>query len=464
MSGQPLATVVLGRAAADTLFADTPEPVRQRATYLVADVLATMVSACGRDDVARARTAFPAGTGDATVVGWAEGADPGSAALLNGLTGAAEQLQDGHRLGRGHPASHVVPAVMAVAEATGATGPDLLSAVIAGYEVGVRVGMAMGGTPDGVHDLATWGTIGAAAGVAHLLSAASAPVVAAAIELAATAPVLPDAAAAFGGSTGQHAFLGLGAHLGVVWGSLAVGGLRAPPGTLERHFGARVGRSFDPSVISGSVTAEGRWCRYEILEGYVKRHPTCAHLHGVNDAVEDIIARLTSGPDDVRSVLVETYGAAAIFDEPYPANDLAARFSIPYTVAVALVSGRLDNSSFAPPWIDSEAVRDLARRVEVRHRPDLDGGYPGGRPAVVTVDRSHGGPVRAEVSVPRGDGPGALGDADVVAKPGRLLARRVSAPRSEAVLTAVAGLAKGEVAPLTEALRALADEIGTGPG
>ncbi|MGH3230803.1 MAG: MmgE/PrpD family protein [Streptosporangiaceae bacterium] len=460
MSGHPSAATVLGRAAGETTFTDAPGPVRDRILYLVADVLATVVAACGRGDVARVRSGFPAGRGDATVVGRAEGADPGAAALLNGMAVAAEQLQDGHRLARGHPAAHVVPAVLAVAEASGGSGHAMLSAVLAGYEVGVRVGMAMGGTPDGVHDIATWGTVGAAAGVAHLLSGGSAPVIAAAVDLAAAIPVLPDAATVFGGSTGQHAFLGLGTHLGVVWGSLAAGGLQVPEGTLERHFGPLAGRSFDPSVIAGSVTPEGRWRQHAVLEGYVKRHPTCAHLHGANDAVEDVIARWHGDPRDIASVVVETYAGAAAFDDPGPANDLAARFSIPYTVAVALVRGRLDDDSFDRRWLDDGAVRDLAHRVEVRHRHDLDGGYPDGRPAIVTVHLRSGERVRAAASAPRGDGPGALDDAVVAGKPRRLLARRVSAPRAAAVLAAVDGLAAGGVAPLTRALRALSGDAG----
>jgi 2-methylcitrate dehydratase PrpD len=62
------------------------------------------------------------------------GADPATAALLNGTPLAAEQLQDGHRLGRGHPGAHVVPAVLAVAESCEASGSALLSALLVGYE------------------------------------------------------------------------------------------------------------------------------------------------------------------------------------------------------------------------------------------------------------------------------------------------------------------------------------------
>jgi hypothetical protein len=65
-----------------------------------------------------------------------------------------------------------------------------------------------------VHDIATWGTIGAAAGVAHLLSDGSCETIGGAIDLASSAPLLPDAATVFNGATAQHTFLGLGARLG----------------------------------------------------------------------------------------------------------------------------------------------------------------------------------------------------------------------------------------------------------
>lgn len=453
MTGRSSTTAVLGRAAGLTCFESSPVVVKDRVIFLVADVLATMVSASRRDEIVQARSAFFTGKGPCTMVGSPGNTDPATAALLNGLTAAAEQLQDGHRLARGHPASHVVPAVLAVAEMIGATGEAMLSAVLAGYEVGVRVGVAMGGTLDGVHDIATWGTIGAAAGVAHLLSDGSCETISAAIDLASSAPLLPDAATVFSGATAQHAFLGLGAHLGVVWGSLAVGGLRAPAGTLDDHFGKWIGRSFSPSLIVDAVNAEGRWSEYAVLDGYVKRHPTCAHLHGVNDAVENLCSQWNVTWDLIDSVLVETYAGAAAFDNAEPVNDLAARFSVPYTVAVALVSGHLGNASFEPPWLADERVRSLAKMVEVRHCPELDAYYPAGRPAAVTVVLRSGESLRVEAFVPRGDGANALDDADVIAKPRGLLALRVSERWADELLKAVSELPGTSVVPLTTALR-----------
>jgi len=457
MSPQPSAAGALARVAAQLRFETVPEPVQGRVVFLVSDVLTSIVSACRRLEIVRARDALSGGSGSCTVIGSHYRAGSAMASFLNGLSGAAEQFQDGHRMGRGHPVSHVVPAVLAVAEENESTGEQMLSAVLAGYEVGVRIGIAMGGTPEGVHDIATWGTIGAAVGVAHLLSDGSADTIAAAIELASSVPLLANAACVFDGATAQHAFLGMGAHHGVLWGSLAVGGLRAPVGTLEGHFAKWSGRSFEPSVFQGVLDGQEHLIHYEVLGGYIKRHPTCAHMHGVNDAMEDLLQEWTGTCDEIESVVVETYGAAAVFDNVKPENDLAARFSIPYTVAVALVSGRLDNSSFDARWFEDERVRRMAQRVEVRHSHELDHHYPAGRPARVTIRCQGGATLYAETFTPRGDGVDALDDTEVTSKSRRLLDARVSERRGDELLAAVWTLPSSGVVALSSALQQVFD-------
>ena len=171
---------VLGRAVASTRWEDAPPAVRDRVVDLVADTVAVAALGSARSElralVARLRRR-PGGS--AAVPGSARGWPASTAAFLAGCAVAADQLQDGHRPARGHPASHVATAVLAVAQEVGASGAEVLSAVLAGYEAGVRVGRAMGGTPAGVHDIGTWGELAAAAGVARLLApgdaAAAAP-------------------------------------------------------------------------------------------------------------------------------------------------------------------------------------------------------------------------------------------------------------------------------------------------
>jgi 2-methylcitrate dehydratase PrpD len=346
----------------------------------------------------------------------------------------------------------VVPAVLAAAEAASTSGSDTLAAILAGYEIGVRVGEAMGGTPAGVHDIGTWGTIGAAAGVAHVVSGAQPEAVAAAIDLAAAVPGRFDAHTVFAGADGQHLLLGLAAQSAVVIGTSAAAGLRAPAGTLECYFLPSMGADPDAERLVDDLDGSA-WGRYRILAGYVKRHPTCAHLHGVNDAVEDLLVGGRFDPATVEKVVVRTYTAAASFDEPDPSGDLAARFSIPYTVAVALVSGILDTSSFSPRWLADRAVRDLAARVEVRADPTLDSRYPSGRPAVVTVFKADGTAAEARADRPRGDGADAIDDPGVAAKPLGLLTEAVGAQQAGTFLDAVSSLEAGDAARFGSVLR-----------
>ena len=448
------AAALLGQAAAATTADTTPSELKARARFLVADVLACAVSAWNRPELAALREALVTGDGPASVIGRREGTTPALAALVNALPVAAEQLQDGHREARGHPASHVVPAVLAAAESCGADGEDLVAAVLAGCETGILIGSAMGGTPDGVHDIGTWGTVGAAAGVAHVLSGGAADAVAAAIDLAAATPTRPDAATVFSGATAQHLLLSLSVQTAVVAGAAAVAGLRAPDGTLERHFLPTVGRQVDAAVLERG-TSEGRWARYRLADGYVKRHPTCAHLHGVDDAVEDLLALGPLDPADVETITVRTYAAAAGFADPAPVNDLAARFSIPCSVAAAIADGSSRPDRFRPEVLADPLVTSLARRVRVVHDPALDAGYPAGRPAVVTVTMTGGEARKAHAGRPRGDGPGALADPAVAAKPRRLLTAAVGATAADSLLAAVDGLGERGIAPLSAVLRRL---------
>ncbi|MGH3281235.1 MAG: hypothetical protein ACRDNW_19170, partial [Trebonia sp.] len=275
-----------------------------------------------------------------------------------------------------------------------------------------------------------------------------------AIDLAAVAPTRPDAATVFRGATAQHLLLGLAVQVAVVAGTAAVAGLRAPDGTLERHFLPAVGRQPDAAVLEQGTTA-GRWTRSRLADGYVKRHPTCAHLHGVDDAVEDLLTAAPIDPAGVEAITVRTYAAAACFADPAPANDLAARFSIPCSVAAAIAGGSPRPDRFRPEVLADPLVASLARRVRVLHDPALDEGYPAGRPAVVTVTMTSGSPREARAERPRGDGPGALADPAVAAKPRQLLTAAVGAAAADSLLDAVEGLGERGIAPLSGVLRRL---------
>ena len=447
----------LASACAATSYAAAPAAVQGRLIDLVADTVAVTALGSSRPELRALveEAAVGAPEGSATVIGSPRGWSSGTAAFLNATAAAADQLQDGHRMARGHPASHVVPAVLALAEERDLPGNEVLSAVLAGYEVGTRIGRAMGGTPPGVHDIGTWGAVAVAAAVARLLRPSDVAASERAIGLAASAVQLSDAATIFGGRTGGHAFLGASVQLGTSLGQSAVAGLEPLEDSLQRHLAAVAARDWSPAPLEVGDT----WDDFEVLHGYLKSHPTCAHLHGVNDAVADLLAagRAAGDPlraDDVADVEVRTFAAAAAFDT-VAESELAARFSVPTSVAVALVHGSLDETTLTAETVRSPAVLALADRIRVVHDVSLDAGYPHGRPARVLVQRYDGTRLTAYAERPRGDDDQALPRDQSRTKPIRLLTAVFG--DATAVLDAIDALgADGSARDLGAALRAAA--------
>lgn len=430
----------LARAAAATCWSASPRDVRDRVVDLVADCVAVTALGSGRPELRRLVAAHERWTpsGAATVVGSPRGWPSATAAFLNACAGAADQLQEGHRLARGHPASHVVPAVLAISEERDASGEEVLSAVLAGYEAGVRVGRAMGGTPDGVHDIGTWGQVAVAMAVAHLLAPGDVDAAQRALDLSASAVLLTDARTVFAGTTGSHAFLGTSVQAGSALGMAAVAGLDAGPGSLERHLGTVAARAWRSEALGKGVGET--WTTHEVLGGYLKVHPTCAHLHGVNDAVADLLATGVGGVD-VRDVEVRVGAPATEFDA-VAEGELAARFSVPTSVAIALITGRLDETAMDDVTVRSPAVRALATRVSVVHDPALDVEGRAGRPARVRVVLRDGSVHETRADRPRGDADRALSRDVLAAKATRLLTHRF-AGAGEGVLAAAHALAAG---------------------
>lgn len=434
----------LAGTAAATSWPDAPVDVRARVVELVGDVLAVTALGSARAELVELTAAFAsAPVGAATAVGSARGWPATTAAFLNGCAVAADQLQDGHRPARGHPASHTVPAALAVAEENACAVGEFLSAVLAGYEVGTRIGRAMGGTPDGVHDIGTWGQVGASVAAARLVAPGDTDRMRCAIELSAAAVLLTDAGTVFTGRTGSHAFLGFSVQHGLTAGLAAAAGLRPAPGALERHLLPIAGRA--PSRIDPGFAA-GVWTRWEVMAGYVKAYPTCAHLHGVNEAVDMLLADGVDA-DRIDAVDIAVFAGATGFADVAD-SELAARFSIPTTVAIALRTGRLDESTVTTQQVTDEAVRDLAGRVRVTHDPALDAGYPHGRPARVTLTLADGTQRTAEVGRPRWDADRWPAPAELAAKRDRLLTARFGQDAAQPLIAWLS--APDEQAPIRE--------------
>jgi 2-methylcitrate dehydratase PrpD len=401
---------------------DVPDDCLDRATLVVADSLGAILGGSTAPYVAA--FAEQCEGGPATVLGTDRTAPATRAALANGGAGTVLELDEGHKYSAGHPAMHVLPAVLAVAEAegnggTGAgtdigtrtgtdTGTDgdrpagsdagrrLLASFVAGYEVGARVGVACVPLAPEYHMHGVWGTVGAAAGVARYRGY-DAGTTLEAMRIGANHALHTRFDAATEGATVRNTYAGMSAMNGVLAADQAAAGFTGLDDGLARHLDRLCGDGFDRDAVADALGE-----RWETARGYFKNHAACRYTHGALDALDAVDDRESLDPGAVRSVLVETYPAAARLTEPRPENDLEAKFSIPFAVATRLVTGSSAKASFADDALTDEAYA-LAARVSVTAADDLAARVPEARSTRVTVELADGRELVEEVRYPRGD-------------------------------------------------------------
>jgi 2-methylcitrate dehydratase PrpD len=180
----------------------------------------------------------------ATLLGHGGRVDPLLATFANATAGVALEVDEGNRLGGGHPAIHVVPAALAVAEDVGADGRRLLESIIAGYEICSRLGSATTPRPN-VHSHGTWGTIGTAVAVAKL-AALDAAGVKAVINLSASMSPANTWTTALEGVTIRNAYPGRSGLDGILAVDLHRAGFTGLPDAPSDVYGTILADSFEP--------------------------------------------------------------------------------------------------------------------------------------------------------------------------------------------------------------------------
>ena len=384
----------LGSFAAKLDLNSVPEPVRQATDLVVLDTVGVIVAGMRTDELRALLQQLDPPAGPARLLGAGRDAPVEPATLLTGTAACVLELDEGNKHARGHPAAHVLPVALAVGAAMDAGGEAVLTAFLVGHEVTARFGRAVRLNP-GVHPHGHYGATGAAAAAARLLGL-DAGGIAAAIDAAAGLALAPPFESALAGSFVRNTWLGVAGVHGLLGAQLAAAGLATVDGTATASLGGILG-SLDPGPLTERLGE-----RYDITLGYLKRHAACSFTHPAVDAVLDLVA---GGLDhrQVRGIRVETHALAAPLARTEPPTRLAAMFSIPHTVAAALVRGTLDPEATGPEFRADPEVRRLAAAITVVHRADFDDRAPAERPARVTLRLVDGSERSREVPNPVGD-------------------------------------------------------------
>ena len=370
-----------------------PAEVRERAGVLMTDLAGSILRAsedCESSGVAlRALDRLGmAGQGPCTVLGLPGRRGAAAAALLNGIFGHSLDFDDTHADSSLHPSAPVVPAALAAAELVGASGPEMVAAIVVGFEVGCRVGLALDPTAHyarGFHPTATAGTFGAAAAAGRLLGVDATQMISAfgiaASQASGSLQFLENDAWNKRYQVGEAAMKGLMAAV------LAQEGFRGATEALEGRHGFLKGYS-DGAVPERAVAGLGEV--WETLRVGVKPYPACRYTHAAVDGLLSLLRENGLRADEVEAITIGLHrNGIALVGAPLEAKRrarsvVAGQFSMPFAAAVALQRGRFgwdDYDLLGQPLTDA-----LCDRIDVQQDPSLEGlRHPFGATVAVTA-------------------------------------------------------------------------------
>jgi 2-methylcitrate dehydratase PrpD len=382
-------------------FHDIPSIVTKRAKQAIADSLAVIVIGAQEDEVKAltARMLVSGSPGVATLIGTGFRTEPLKASLINGTAGTCLELDEGNRFARGHPAIHVIPAALAVAEEKNLSGKEFLTAFVLGYEIGARIGMASK-VRISMQSHGTWGTVGAATAVAKL-NGCKKKDIKRVISISSSLSLATSNRTALEGGTIRNVYAGVSGYMGILANQLVQSGFTGEKDGLQSVFGTVISDTFLPELM-----IKGLGNRFEIMRNYFKKHACCRYIHSTLDALCSILAKHPGGgilADKVAKVEVTSYSLAVRLSNQNPENTLAGKFSIPFAVSSFIVHGASGVDSFSPKALQDPAIKALARRVTVMEDPKYTKMLPDHRPSCVRITLTDGTVLEAETLINRGD-------------------------------------------------------------
>ena len=337
------------------------------------------------------------------------------AAMANGMTIDGMDIHDGYRLAKGHAGAAIFPAALAMGEVADWHGEDFVLALVIGYEIALRAGLALHKTAVDYHTSGAWNALGAAAVAARALR----------LDASQTRHAL--GIAEYHGPRSQmmrcidHPSMlkdgsGWGAMVGVVASQLAAEGFTGAPAlTLE-----------DEQVYS---TWKGLGSRWLMRDLYFKDYACCRWAQPAIEGALKLRVDYQINPSEIKAVTVHTFEEAAHLSVSRPVNTEQAQYSLPYPLAAALITGRLDPQQVMPPSIFDEEILHLADTIAIVRDDALQECFPDEALARVIIELTNGRKYDSEIHSARGDPKNPLSDLDLIDKFNRLAGDHLSAKR-----------------------------------
>lgn len=435
-------------------FDDLPAHVVDRCEDLCLDWLGSaLAGSCQHPTAAFERHAAAMGParGDAEILSSRETTSPYFAAFVNAAASHVVEQDDLHNSSVLHPATVVFPAVLALAQARGASGRDFITASVAGYEAGVRVGEFLGRSHYRVfHTTGTAGTLAAAVAAGRLLNVDTDTMIYvlgnAGTQAAGLWAFLRDGADSKQLHTAKAAADGLRSAL------MAADGLTGAQDIFGGTQGMAAGMSSDADTARLDAGLGSRWA---LAETSFKFHASCRHTHPAADALQAVMAEHGLSADEITHVTARVHqGAIDVLGAvDMPRTIHQAKFSMGTVLGLIAVHGAAGLTEFDTLALSDDAVAAFRDRVAMQLDAEVDAAYPNrwlGRVDVTTTD---GRRLTGVVDEPKGDPGNTLSRAELEDKFARLVRFAGAADDTETrrMIDTIWGLATRDRVPLLRA-------------
>jgi 2-methylcitrate dehydratase PrpD len=440
----------LAAFAAELRFEDIPPPVLRRAEDLMLDWLASaLAGAKARQVLAMERFAQAMGPqdGPAQVLISRRKTSPYFAAMVNAAASHVVEQDDVHNGSVFHPATVVFPPALAAAQAEGCAGRELLAAVVAGYEVGIRVGEFLGRSHYKVfHTTGTAGALASAAATGRVLGLGTTQMGhafgSAGTQAAGLWEFLRD------GADSKQLHTAHASAAGLASAYLARDGFTGAQRILDGAQGMAAGMSQDADPARLTDRLGSRWA---LAETSFKYHASCRHTHPAADALQQVMKQHGLTADSIAGVVAHVHQAALDVLGPVvePRTVHQSKFSMGTVLALIALRHSASLEEFESA-LDNEAVAAFRDRVTMVLDPEVDGAYPARWIGKVTVHTLDGRRFSGRVDEPKGDPGNTLSRDELEDKAYRLAGFGGAASRVEiaAAISSVWNLAEARRAPV----------------
>jgi 2-methylcitrate dehydratase PrpD len=406
----------LGQFVSDLSPNRVPEEATRIARTGFIDCIGVMFAGREEEPTRILREVLQPQSGPATICFGEQTAPAPEAAWINGV--AAHALDYDDVALRGHPSTVLVPAILAEAETLDVSGRDMVMAYVAGYETWAELVRRETGFHHGKgwHPTGIFGAIGAAASCAYLRR----------LDPNRTAQAIALGASQSGGLMANFGTMtkpfhaGRSAHSGVMAARLAAAGFSAATDALEHPQGFLAAVS-PAGAVDRESAATGLGETWNIVKSglSIKKYPACYCTHRAIDGMLDLVREHNLRPDDIEAITVSLSEAyATILRNHRPQTGLAAKFSVEFAMASAIVARRVGLAELTDEFVQRADVQALIGRVSVQTNTDYDPASPGASLTdQATVRLKTGGTLETErVHRARGHADRPLAENDLFAK------------------------------------------------